>query len=194
MQPDQTMAVPPSSFQDEQEAAGSPMLRQIIAMYSRIVVGLIQAALSICSALVAYMPARWFGLQDGFWAAITAIAVTQGECHATAKLGQKQCIGALIGGGVGLGFVLQFGAALWVYVAAVVVSITVCAALNKSDSGQLAGVTATIVLLVPHSGSAESIVVSRLSEVALGVISGVAVVWLGRHIKARQGLRLLRGL
>jgi uncharacterized membrane protein YgaE (UPF0421/DUF939 family) len=139
--------------------------------------------MSVIAALLAYTPAHWLGLQDGFWASITAIAVTQGEFHTTTDLGRRQCIGALVGGSIGLCFALGFGYAIWVYAAAVLASISACATINRRDSGQLAGITATIVLLVPHTGAPENIVISRVLEVALGACSGAVVVWLCRRLK-----------
>jgi uncharacterized membrane protein YgaE (UPF0421/DUF939 family) len=166
--------------------------QQIAALYRRSIAGVGQASMSVIAALLAYTPAHWLGLQDGFWASITAIAVTQGEFHSTADLGRRQCIGALVGGSIGFCFALCFGHATWVYAAAVLTSISICTTINRSDSGQLAGITATIVLLVPHTGSPESIVISRLSEVALGACSGAVVVWVYRPLKEAVGRAVRR--
>jgi uncharacterized membrane protein YccC len=162
--------------------------RGLAALYERVLLGGGQAVLSVIAALLAYVPAHGLGLQDGFWASITAIAVTQGKFHDTANLGRRQCIGAAVGGIVGFCFVMTLGGAIWVYAVAVLVSISACAAINRSDSGQLAGITATIVLLVPHTGSPENTVISRLSEVALGACSGALVVWLALYFKKPDDL------
>ncbi len=153
------------------------------AFAGRTALGLGQAMLSVVSAFAAYRIALGLGLQDAFWAAITAIGVTQARLHDALNFGRRQFIGAVVGGAVGLGFALAFGDALWVYAAAVVVSITACAAINRGDSGQLAGITATIILLVPHTGSPETIAIARLSEVALGAATATIVVWIARRLK-----------
>ena len=177
--------MPAAEAQIRPVAAWVSLKRHLTALYSRVLLGGGQAVLSVIAAFIAYWPARGFGLQDGFWASITAIAVTQGKFHDTANLGRRQCIGAIVGGAVGFGFAMTLGSALWVYLAAVLVSISACAAINRSDSGQLAGITATIILLVPHTGSLEQTVISRLSEVVLGACSGGLVVWLAWYLSQK---------
>jgi hypothetical protein len=80
--------------------------------------------------------------------------------------------------------VLGFGDALPVYAAAVALAVLACWLLNIAESSQLAAVTATIILLVPHTGSLELMLFSRLTEVAWGVTVGLAVVWLEDRIIA----------
>ncbi len=154
----------------------------IEALAGRTMLGLGQAVLSVISAFAAYLVAHHFALQEAFWAPITAIGVIQSRLHDTVNLGGRKFLGAVIGGLVGLGFALAFGDALWVYAAAVVVSITACAAINRGNSGQLAGITATIVLLVPHTQSPLDIALVRVTEVALGVCSATLVIWVARRL------------
>ncbi|GAB0114470.1 FUSC family protein [Acidisoma sp. C75] len=137
--------------------------------------GIAQAAVSVAAAVIAYEVAAQLHLVDGFWSSITAIAVTQTRFHDSEQLGQRQLIGAAVGGCAGILAVLLFGTGLWVYAAAVLVAIAVCALIGRSDSGQLAGITATIILLVPHAGSAEQTAFARLAGVAIGALTGVIV-------------------
>ncbi len=69
------------------------------------------------------------------------------------------------------------------------VSITICAIVNRRDSGPLAGITATIVVLDRVNGPPELTAIFRLSEVGLGALSGMTVVWLQRWIAADWGGR-----
>ena len=46
---------------------------------------------------------------------------------------------------------------------------------NVASAARLATITATIILLVLHQGTAEHLVVSRMSEVAGGVLVAIAV-------------------
>jgi uncharacterized membrane protein YgaE (UPF0421/DUF939 family) len=144
--------------------------------------GVEQGAISVIAALLAYLPVAHLHLADGFWSSITAIAVTQGRFHDSAQLGQRQFIGAAVGGGVGLCAAVLCGSALWVYAGAVFLSIYLCALINRRDSGQLAGITATIILLVPHTASAEQTALARLGEVALGAAMGLVVSWLAHFL------------
>jgi hypothetical protein len=52
-------------------------------------------------------------------------------------------------------------------------------------ASRLAGITATIILLVPHSGTPGHMLVSRVGEVGWGVTVALGLVWLRE--------RLLRG-
>ncbi len=143
----------------------------------RLRMGIRQAGVSVVAAFFAYFPAHLIGLQQAFWSAITAISVAQMEFHATRSIAQKQAAGAAIGGAVGLCMISGFGDGLWVYAAAVLLAVLACWLLNVGDASQLGGITATIIMLVPHTGSAQVILFSRLSEVGWGVCVGVAIAW-----------------
>ena len=143
----------------------------------RFLLGLRQAVVSVVAAFIAFIPTHLIGLQQAFWSAITAIAVAQMEFKATRTLARRQFTGAAIGGAVGLGMILWFGDGLVVYASAIMLAVLACWVLNVGDSSQLGGITATIIMLVPHMGSPQDILFSRVSEVGWGVCSGLAVAW-----------------
>src|SRR3954452_9974995 len=157
---------------------------------SRLVIGrgVVQALMAAVAAVVAYVPAQQLGLQEGFWGAITAIAVLQTEFRATRSLAIDQSIGASIGGVIGLAMLLALGSHLATYAAAVTLALLACWTIGLPSASRLAGITATIILLVPHTGSALQMFLSRVFEVGWGVCVSVAVVW----ISARLG-SVLRG-
>lgn len=141
-----------------------------------------QAFISVTAALSAYIPTHLVGLHQGFWSAITAIAVAQASFRDTANNGRKQFIGAAIGGLVGLGLLLGWGDHLVIYAAAIAISVMLCWALNVSESSQLAGITATILLLVPQTSAPGLTFISRIAEVWWGVCVGISIVWIERRI------------
>jgi len=145
--------------------------------FSRVGLGFRQGLVSVVAAFLAYMPTHLIGLQQDFWSAITAISVAQMEFRDSTSTARKQFTGAAIGGAAGLAMSLLFGIHLQVYAAAVLLSVLLCWALNVADASQLAAITATIILLVPHTGSAEEMLFSRLSEVGWGVCVGISVAW-----------------
>jgi hypothetical protein len=59
-----------------------------------------------------------------------------------------------------------------------------CWAMNVGSASRLAGITATIILLVPHVGSPQSMFLSRIVEVGWGVCVAVATVWLAARLPA----------
>jgi uncharacterized membrane protein YgaE (UPF0421/DUF939 family) len=152
----------------------------------RFLMGSRQGAVSVVAAFFAYLPAHLIGLQQSFWSAITAISVAQMEFHATRSIAQKQATGAAIGGAVGLVMISAFGDQLWVYAAAVLLAVLVCWLLNVGDASQLGAITATIIMLVPHTGSPGTLLVSRLSEVGWGVCVGIAIAWAVDKLAHRQ--------
>lgn len=144
--------------------------------------GLEHGALAATAGVLAYLPTREFGLREGFWAAITAIAVLQVKLDATRNTARDQFTGAAIGGLVGGLLASTAGQHLWSYALAVVTAVFVCWAVNVGSAARLAGTTATIILLVPHEGSAVSMVLARVIEVGWGVTVALAVVWVADRV------------
>jgi uncharacterized membrane protein YccC len=148
----------------------------------RLTSGLAHGALSAIAALIAYLPTRALGLQEGFWAAITAIAVMQNELDKTRTTARDQFAGAAVGGVIGVVIVTLTGQTLASYALAVVLSMTACALLNVASAARLSGITATIILLVPHQGTVQAMMASRVVEVGWGVLVAIVVVWLAGRI------------
>ena len=142
--------------------------------------------MSATAAILAYLPTKPLGLQEGFWGSITAIAVVQSELAATRNSARDQFAGAAIGGLIGAAIVSLAGQSLAAYALAVVVATAACWAFNVSSAARLAGSTATIIALVPHHGSVESMMVSRVVEVGWGVAVGIMVVWLVNRFVSRR--------
>lgn len=161
-------------------------MRRALPLLRRVAAGAHHGAISACAALLAFVPAHAVGLSQSFWSAITAISVAQTEFRAAQTTARDQFIGAAVGGLAGLCTFFAFGHSLIVYALAVVLAMLVCWALNVASASRLAGITATIILLVPHVGSPESMVVSRVVEVGWGVCVAVATVWLAGRLPATR--------
>jgi len=143
--------------------------------------------MSTVAALAAYLPTQALGLREGFWAAITAIAVVQTEFGATRTTARDQFVGAAIGGVIGVAVVLATGQHIASYGLAAGLSVLCAWLLNVATAARLAGITATIILLVPHPGtSAERMMLSRVVEVGWGVAVAIAVVWLVERFDPRR--------
>jgi uncharacterized membrane protein YgaE (UPF0421/DUF939 family) len=146
-------------------------------------------ATAAAAALIAYVPARELGLSQDFWSAVTAIAVVQSEFRATRTTASDQFLGAALGGIVGLATLLLFGQHLYAYALAVVVAMVTCSILNVASASRLAGITATIILLVPHAGSPLHLFFTRVAEVGWGIVVAVLVVWLAARIPSNWWMR-----
>jgi uncharacterized membrane protein YgaE (UPF0421/DUF939 family) len=151
---------------------------------AKIIGGFAQGLMSASAAILAYLPTKPLGLQEGFWGSITAIAVVQNELSTTRNSARDQFVGAAIGGMVSAAIVYLAGQSLAAYALAVVLSMAACWLLNVSSAARLAGSTATIIALVPHHGTVGGMMASRIAEVGWGVAVGIAVVWTWNRVFA----------
>lgn len=176
----------PARAQVSDLSASVVRLRSALPLLSRLAAGAHHGMISACAALLAFIPAHAIGLQESFWGAITAISVTQTEFRATQTTARDQFFGAAVGGLTGLCTFLALGQNLIVYALAVIVAMLACWAINVGSASRLAGTTATIILLVPHTGSAPTIFLARISEVGWGVCVAVTIVWLAGRLPAAR--------
>jgi uncharacterized membrane protein YccC len=167
-------------------SAALTALRKELPLLHRMAAGAHHGSISAIAALAAYLSTRALGLQEGFWSAITAVSVVQTEFQATESTARDQFIGAAIGGVISVCASLAFGPSLALYAGAIVLSMLTCWGLNVASASRLAGSTATIILLVPHTGSPERMFASRLTEVGWGVCVAIATVWLAARLPVRR--------
>ncbi|HTV95384.1 MAG TPA: FUSC family protein [Steroidobacteraceae bacterium] len=158
-------------------------LSEYVSAWGRFKGGIAQGLMSGAAAMVAYLPAKPLGLQEGFWASITAIAVVQTELSATRSSARDQFAGAAIGGCISALIMTLGDQTLTAYAAAVVLSTAACWVCNVAGAARLAGSTATILLLVPRHGAVLTMMLSRISEVGWGVAVGFATVWLVNRVE-----------
>jgi len=148
---------------------------------------LIHAAKTALAAGLCWWIAKLFGLNDGYWGAISAIIVLQSNFGATISASRDRILGTLIGALVGFASA-QFGALPWNFVFAVLAAVIVCGLLGLRSSSRLAGVTICIVMLV-KTGSHWTLALDRVVEVFIGVIVAIAVATLVFPDRARLRLR-----
>ena len=113
----------------------------------------------------------------------------QSNFGSTISASRDRLLGTLIGAAFGFSFSL-FGTLPWNYILAVIAAVTVCGLLGFRSSSRLAGVTITIVMLVPGTGSHWTVALDRVGEVFLGIVVALAVSTLVFPDRAR--LRLAR--
>ena len=148
----------------------------------------IHAAKTALAAALCWWLAMRFGLHDGYWGAISAIIVLQSNFGSTISASRDRLLGTLIGAFFGFSFSL-FGTLPWNYLLAVMAAVTVCGLLGFRGSSRLAGVTITIVMLVPQAGSHKTVALDRVGEVVLGIVVALAVSTLIFPDRARLRLR-----
>jgi uncharacterized membrane protein YccC len=159
----------------------------------RIAEGLLMALQAVAGACLAYAIARIVHPQQAFWAAITAIAVTQHTYADTRNLSRDQFVGAMAGGLFGFaGAWLGAGThEILGYATTIGAVILVCWCVNVGSAARLGAITATIVLLVPQQGPLWDVALERLGEVTLGTLSALFVsLIVSRLQRALAGTRI----
>ena len=149
---------------------------------------LIHAARTALAAALCWWIALRFGLQDGYWGAISAIIVLQSNFGATVTASRDRILGTLIGAAFGFGFSL-FGVLPWNFILAVLSAVILCGLLGLRNSSRLAGVTICIVMLVQKTGSHWLLALHRVGEVFLGIVVAIVVSTLVFPDRARLRLR-----
>ncbi|WP_175425782.1 FUSC family protein [Trinickia violacea] len=143
----------------------------------RLAEGLLMALQAMGGACMAYGIGLAVHPEQAFWAAITAIAVTQHTYADTRNLSRDQFIGAMAGGLFGFaGAWLGAGThEILGYATTIGAVILVCWCVNVGSAARLGAITATIVLLVPQQGPLWDVALYRLGEVTLGTLSALFV-------------------
>jgi uncharacterized membrane protein YgaE (UPF0421/DUF939 family) len=193
--PRHSMTSPKDSRREARTSAANSLFAFLksLPLRDRLAEGGVMAAQAVAGASLAFAIGQWLHTEQAFWAAITAIAVSQHSYIDTRNLSRDQFIGAMVGGVCGLIGATLGGGNLAAYAATVAVAIVTCWIVNVGSAARLGGITATIMLLVPGMGSPWDKALLRLGEVTLGTVCALLVTlimariekrWFGRPDKA----------
>lgn len=160
-------------------------MRQSLPRRDRLLIGLMHALRAVLAASLGYFGALELGLEQGFWAAITAISVSQSNYAEVRNSSRDQFVGAMIGGLIGMGAAPLGHEHYMAYVLAVMVGMMLCSTFNLGAAGRISGTTTTIIMLVPHSGSFWQFALFRLGEVTLGAIAALLVTAIFDRLERR---------
>jgi len=163
------------------------LLRKALPPRERLAVGLVQAVRVAAAASLGYFVAREIGLNQGFWAAITAISVTQNSFAEVKSSSRDQFTGAIFGGLLGLAAAALGHDHYVAYVLAIMLGTLFCWLFNLGAAGRISSITTTIIMLVPHTGPFWQIALLRLGEVMIGAIAALLVTWLMDQLLSRVG-------
>lgn len=158
---------------------------KLLPLKSRAAQGALMALRAVCGAGLSYSIGRALHTEQAFWAAITAIAVTQHDYADTLSQSRDQFIGAIAGGIVGFAAATLGPENMAAYLVAVAVVIVACWCLRVSTAARLGAITTTIVLLVPTHGPVWDVALFRVAEVAIGMACALPVCWLFSYFERR---------
>ncbi len=151
---------------------------------------LVHSARTAVAAVVSFLVARLFRLQEAYWAPITTLVITQSSLGAALTVSWQRLIGTALGAVVGAILAIYFGRNVVIFGTGVFV-LGLLSALVRSDRSayRFAGVTLAIVLLIPRSGSPWQVALHRCAEVFIGIVVALllTVVWPDKESASDQG-------
>ncbi|MEX1827882.1 FUSC family protein [Luteibacter sp. CQ10] len=167
------------------QAALDRMLRALPAG-KRARVGAFMAAKTMVSACVAYGLGQFVHPHEAFWAAISAIAVTQPHFGDTRGAGRDRVLGTAFGAVAGLLGLWVGGSGEFVAFAVALFGVTVASwTVSDGAAARVGGITTAIVMLVPAAGPRWEVAAYRLGEVVLGTLCALVVGWLVARLEDR---------
>jgi uncharacterized membrane protein YgaE (UPF0421/DUF939 family) len=136
---------------------------------------LVHSARTAVAAMASLIVPRLFRLPEPYWAPVTSLVITQSSLGTVFSISGERFIGTLLGAAVGAIVAGCFPGNMLVFGTSVFILGLLTAATNANRSAyRFAGVTLSIVLLVPRIGPAWHIALDRFAEVSIGL--GVALM------------------
>ncbi|NII56187.1 FUSC family protein [Luteibacter sp. SG786] len=152
----------------------------------RLRIGAFMAFKVALSASVAYAVGQALHTEQAFWAAISAVAVTQPHFGDTRGAGRDRCLGTVLGGIAGfLGLWAGGSGNILAFALGLGLVTIVCWMANAAAAARIAGITAAIVLLVPSAGPSWEVPLMRLGEVVLGTLCALVIGWAVSRLEER---------
>jgi len=137
------------------------------------------------SAVASLAVASLLTMPEAYWAAITALIVTQSDLKSTLSVSARRLIGTALGATLGAVILKLFGPTLPGFGLGVLLCGVACIAIghaSKKLSGYLdrtayryAGITLAVILLIPRSQNIWWVALDRFIEVSVGIVLALAV-------------------
>ena len=141
---------------------------------------LIDSLRTTLAVVVSLLVAHLFRLSEAYWAAIATLIVMQSSLGASLPISVQRFVGTILGAIFG-GFVgTYFPGNVAAFGVAVLALGLLCAALKvERGAYRYAGITLTVIMLIPRAENEWIIAMHRFFEVSLGIAVGLAVsaVW-----------------
>lgn len=130
------------------------------------------------AAVAAMLLARLFKLPEYYWAPISAIVIVQSTI-APLTLGWQRFVGTALGAVLGAAIGTFFSPSVPVYALGILLCGLLAFLLHVGGAYRFAGITFSIVLLIPHTSRPWIVGWHRFLEVSVGIAVALAVtmVW-----------------
>jgi uncharacterized membrane protein YccC len=136
----------------------------------------LHAARILAACAISYGGSRLIGLHEGYWALITAVAVTHPALDDTLAAGRTRILGTLVGALAGLVIVefAQLGASSLLLFWVAMIPLAFLTAVRPDF--RLSCATLVIVVLVPSTSAPFARPIGRVLEILLGTVASIAVL------------------
>jgi uncharacterized membrane protein YccC len=132
---------------------------------------LVHAVRTTIAAVAALLVARLFKLPGSYWAANTTMIVMQSTLGAALAISKQRLEGTALGAVMGALLATYAGNNLTVFALGIFLCGVICALLRRERSSyRYAGITLTIVMLIPHVQPAWVIATHRFIEISLAIL------------------------
>ena len=144
------------------------------------------AARTAVAATASFFVASLAQMPEAYWATIATLVVMQSTLSATLAQSIGRIVATALGAVVGALEAVYFGASLVAFSAAIFL-MGLCAIALRLEQGayRYAGITLTVIVLIPHSTSPWLTGLHRFIEVSIGIIVALAVAALWPEREAR---------
>ena len=132
------------------------------------------------AAVASLLAARLFRLPEAYWAPITTVVITQSTLGAAFTVSWKRLVGTAVGALLGGLVASFFPPNVFVFGVTMLILGPFCALLRADRSAyRFAGVTLSIVLLIPRANPPWQVALHRFAEVSIGIAVALlfATVW-----------------
>jgi uncharacterized membrane protein YccC len=129
----------------------------------------------VLACAIAYGLAAVCRLQEGYWALVTAVVVTQPALEDTVRASRNRVLGTLIGAAAGL-VVLEagrYGFSLFLLFWCALLPLAIITAITPSL--RLSCITLVILVLIPADGAPFARPLDRVYGILLGTLASIAV-------------------
>ena len=154
---------------------------------------LVHAARTTLAAALSMLAARALGLPEYYWAPISTMIIMQCVLGAVQIVSWQQMVGTALGSAVGALLATFFNLSVAAYLVGVFTLGLLCAVLRLDRAAyRFAGVTLTVIMLIPRPGPIWVASFHRFIEVSLGIAVGVVVtaLWPKQPAAPKQPLDL----
>ena len=129
------------------------------------------------AAVIALLLARLLKLPESYWAPISAIVIIQSTIPPR-TLGWHRFVGTALGAVLGAALATYFSPSVLIYGLGILLCGLLAFLLRVGGAYRFAGITLSIVLLIPHTSPAWIVGWHRFLQVSLGIAVALAITML----------------